>query len=92
MYGGGAISLAGVALARVLAFAVPQWIPIKTSVRLGGMQDRPMDDARVNLLWPLSVDSNGRLVLEAWDRGYMGPAYQALPEFDYFRDHYARRR
>jgi hypothetical protein len=44
-----------------------------------------------DLLWPLSIDESGRLVLTAAAGGYSGPPYRALAEFDYFCQRFGRR-
>lgn len=43
------------------------------------------DSQGYKMMWPLVKRPNGRLILKSMNSSYMGPGYQALDEFDYFR-------
>ena len=52
---------------------------------------RPLDAKNVNLLWPFTVDSSGKLLLTEKFKGYRGVGFLGLEEFDDFYKKFGRR-
>jgi hypothetical protein len=52
----------------------------------GGLAGVPMENGMINWLWPFSYDVNGNIQLIGKFEGYLGSHYQAVQEFDFFRD------
>jgi len=50
------------------------------------------DSNGYRVLWPLAKKPDGTLVLESMNSSYMGPSYQAVEEFDYFRQKFPVRK
>lgn len=74
-------------------FAVPEWVQRENAVHFGGWTGIPNDNGRVNELWPLQLAENGQWELVVGrSLGYMGAAFDATGEFDYFLRIYGRRR
>lgn len=57
----------------------------------GGWVGVPHDEEHANLMWPLSYDAQGRVVLTHRFGAYFGEPYAALGAFDYYRETYGRR-
>ena len=58
----------------------------------GGWEGVPISNKEINWLWPLAYNSDGRLYIEGKYKGYSGPPYQAMKEFDYFYKNYGLRK
>jgi hypothetical protein len=70
-------------------------VPAKASLdrpTFGGWMGVPHDSQSINLLWPLTVDENGKLTLTGKFGGYSGDDYLALQEFNYFKEKYSVRK
>lgn len=70
--------------------------PSKTNFEgtaFGGWAGVPYDETEntINWMWPLSMDDNGNLQLTGRFRGYYGPPYRVIEEFDYFNKRFGRR-
>lgn len=72
-------------------FNVPEKAKFERAA-FGGWLGVPYNSQKVNDLWPLTFDKNGKLSLTEQFRGYSGDDYQALQEFDYFNEKYGLRR
>jgi hypothetical protein len=57
----------------------------------GGWLGVPHAQNKINNLWPLSV-ANEQLQLTGVFRGYLGPPYRAIDEFDHFKTKYGLRK
>lgn len=71
-------------------------VPSKASFEgtaFGGWAGVPYDEIEntINWMWPLSTDNNGNLQLTGRFRGYYGPPYLVIQEFDYFNERFGRR-
>jgi len=71
-------------------------VPPKASFEgtaFGGWAGVPYDEIEntINWMWPLSTDDNGNLQLTGRFRGYYGPPYRVIEEFDYFNERFGRR-
>jgi hypothetical protein len=71
-------------------FAVPPWTSVGTR-RFASFRGVPVDGDRIGELWPWSIDEGGGLRLTGVFAGYTGETFQALREFEYFRDTYGVR-
>ena len=58
----------------------------------GGWDGVPYDQHQMNMLWPLSTNAAGELVLTGKYAGYAGEPFGAIAEFDYFLKKYGRRK
>jgi len=80
-------------------FNVPERYPRKSAKFFGGLEGaevfeknprlnvpRTQDPNDFNLMWPLSCDKDGKIVLVGDPvSAHTGPSYDAIGEFDYFR-------
>lgn len=57
----------------------------------GGWRGVPFVGDKVNMMWPVATDSQGRLIISGIFSGYSGEDYWALSEFDHFTTTYGRR-
>lgn len=71
-------------------FDVPEFIS-NDEYEVFGYWNSPTRGDIVNVLWPLSVDSDGSLALTGRHGAFFGPGYDALGEFDYFHKRFGRR-
>jgi len=69
------------ALLRVV-FNVPPLFDVKREPLPFGLQGNPVQPEGVNLLWPFSIDTSGRLRLTGVQGGLSGPAFDPLGDFD----------
>jgi hypothetical protein len=65
-------------------FQVPEESPIDDKL-FGGWAGVQVNNGKVNRLWPLSHEVEGRLRIVGEFEGYFGNGYQGLDEFDYFQ-------
>ena len=73
-------------------FDVPVSADPEGAKYFGGWVGVPCDKNHVDLLWPLSLNDKGDLVLKNGFRGYLGDDYVAMDEFDWFTKKYGRRK
>jgi hypothetical protein len=71
-------------------FAVPPWTSLGAR-RFASFRGVPVEGDRIGELWPWSFDEGGVLRLTGVFAGYVGEAFQALREFEHFRDTYGLR-
>ena len=71
-------------------FAVPPWTSLGER-RFASFRGVPVEGDRIGELWPWSIDDGGGLRLTGVFAGYIGEAFQALREFEHFRDTYGLR-
>lgn len=74
-----------------ILFRAPQSISIKDRRSYGGWVGVPVNDGMENLQWPLSVSPTGEVEVIDCFVGYRGEPFDALGEFDFFRDSFGRR-
>lgn len=72
-------------------FNVPDKVESQKT-RFGAFSGIPTEANTINELWPLSMNTNGKLILEGKFSGYFGESYLAVQEFDYFNELYGRRK
>ncbi len=65
-------------------FNVPTLMPRNRIARFGGWYGLPYLECEMHWIWPLSIDSEGKLALTGTLISYNGLPYHALEEFDYF--------
>jgi hypothetical protein len=71
-------------------FAVPPRTKLG-SPRFASFRGVPVDGDQLEELWPWSIDTRGDLHLTGTFAGYSGESFQALREFEHFRDTYGLR-
>lgn len=72
-------------------FQVPETVPAGSVPLFGRWLGLPADLQKTNLLWPLSHQADGTLVLTGRFGGYVGADYKAMQAFDYYREKFGRR-
>ncbi|MDX2227245.1 MAG: hypothetical protein SFY92_09180 [Verrucomicrobiae bacterium] len=75
-----------------LYFNVPEWEEKKSLRFFGGWIGIPEKDGKINVMFPLEKNANGRIFLSKNFGGYSGPDYDGLGEFDYFLKKYGLRK
>lgn len=72
-------------------FDIPEWVAVDR--REYGGWSAPYDEKtnRLNVLWPFTYDEQRHLKLTQRLHGYMGPAYNPLPDFDWYYLHFELR-
>lgn len=60
--------------------------------RFAAIRGIPVENHSLNVLWPLEIGKNGELELSGIFKGYYGESYQAIKEFDHFKNKYGVRR
>jgi hypothetical protein len=58
----------------------------------GGWDGVPFTNGVANYMWPLAFGADGSIIMKGRYRGYAGPPYRGLEEFDFFSKRYGRRR
>ena len=72
-------------------FKVPSQSKLPEARFFGGWIGVPRGEKGVDLLWPLTIRSGGKLELIGDFGGYYGDDFQAVEEFDYFNQRFGRR-
>ncbi len=65
-------------------FDVPARFKTEGPPTFGGWLGIPSGENWIDLLWPLGIANDGNLMLRDYFRGYSGPDFPALEEFDAF--------
>lgn len=74
-----------------LLFRAPSDEDKSRAAFFGGWNGVPSKADKVDMMWPVGADSQGRLVIVGFFSGYFGEDYAPLAEFDHFRTKYGRR-
>lgn len=90
--GSGVSVLSRVLVLNRVLFAVPTSVDKFATPYFGCWRGASTTDARRNLLWPVAKDGSGNFRIIGRFKGYAGPRYRALQEFDYFATRYGLRR
>jgi hypothetical protein len=75
-------------------FNLPEEVPTRSPHSQafgGGWLGQPAKEDAVSLRWPWSIDAEGTWRLTGQFGGFMGPPYDALGAFDYYRKHFGKR-
>ncbi len=70
---------------------VPEKVDQNTWKFFGGWVGVPVKNGSVNAMHPLSLGKDGIIELTGSFRGYFGPRYQGLSEFDFLLNRFGRR-
>jgi hypothetical protein len=73
-----------------LVFVVPEWSDGSVGF-FGGFAGPEGAGGRLQIGWPVVTLPDGSVEIAAPFRGYFGDDFQALPEFDLFRERFPRR-
>jgi hypothetical protein len=83
-YGMNEVELSKVFVMNRFIFAVPSHVPWARVQVFGAWAGVPTTHDGANLMWPLSERVPGVIELTSHFKGYYGPPYRPLREFDYF--------